>query len=51
MAQSQQNVIEKMVIVRVMQILPVKNVIAVLLDFMTSRTANHVPVWLLDLKG
>lgn len=50
MAQSQQNVIEKMVTARVMQISRVKNVIVVLQDFMISQTASHVRVWLLALK-
>lgn len=49
-APSQQSVIEKVVIVRVMQISPVKNVIVVLLDFMISRIASDVHVWLLALK-
>lgn len=50
MARSLESVIEKMVIVPVMQILPVKNVIVVLLDFMISRTVSRVPVWPLALK-
>lgn len=50
MARNQQSVIEKMVIVRVMQILPAKIVIVVLPDIMIFRTANPVRVWLLVLK-